>query len=60
MQDEKTESVKLSKSIVNKVRKSKKKTGIPIGKFFEQAAEEKLKKLKPWHHPSTSVKKYRL
>lgn len=47
MQDEKTESVKLSKSIVNKVRKSKKKTGIPIGKFFEQAAEEKLKKEKP-------------
>ncbi len=39
-----TESIKLNKEVVNKVRKSKKKTGVPIGKFFEQAAEEKLNK----------------
>lgn len=39
-----TESIKISTTTVIKVRKEKKKTGIPIGKFFEQAAEEKLKK----------------
>lgn len=38
-----TESIKLSIKVVGRVRKDKKKTGIPIGKFFEQAAEEKLK-----------------
>jgi hypothetical protein len=40
------ENVKLSTAIVDKVRKSKEKTGVPIGKFFEQAAEEKLKSSK--------------
>lgn len=39
------ENVKLEKSVVEKVRKSKKKTGVPISKFFEQAAEEKLKSI---------------
>ncbi len=37
------ENVKLSTEIVDKVRKSKLKTGVPIGTFFEQAATEKLK-----------------
>ena len=39
-----TESIKLKTEVVKKVRANKKKTGIPIGTFFEQAAEEKLKK----------------
>lgn len=42
----KTESVKIDVVIVEKVRKSKEKTGVPVGTFFEQAAEEKLKKVK--------------
>lgn len=36
------ESIKLKKEIVDKVRDNKKKTGTPIGFFFEQAALEKL------------------
>lgn len=39
----KTESVKIDSKIVAKVRGNKKKTGIPVGKFFELAATEKLK-----------------
>ena len=38
-----TRSVKISAEIVDKVEKNKKKTGVPIAVFFEQAAEEKLK-----------------
>lgn len=41
-----SESVKLNSEVVEKVRQSKKKTGISIGSFFELAAIEKLKKLK--------------
>jgi len=40
------ESVKLKKKIVDKVRNSKKKTGVPITTFFELAAEEKLLTIK--------------
>lgn len=40
--DEGFESVKIKVGIVNKVRLNKKKTGVPVGTFFEQAAEEKL------------------
>ena len=36
--------VRVDKKIVAKVRKLKDKTGVPIGKFFELAAEEKLKR----------------
>jgi hypothetical protein len=36
------ESVKIDADIVAKVREEKKKTGVPIGKFFEIAAAEKL------------------
>jgi hypothetical protein len=39
-------SVRIKKSIVEKVRENKEKTFIPIGVFFEMAAEEKLKKSK--------------
>jgi len=38
-----TESVKINTELVDKVRDLKKTTGIPVGKFFEQAAEEKIK-----------------
>lgn len=38
-----TENVKLDTSIVDKVRKNKLKTGVSITKFFEMAADEKLK-----------------
>lgn len=46
------ESVKIEKPIVDKVRKNKEKTGVPVSTFFEQAAEEKLKS-----HSSLKVKK---
>lgn len=36
--------VRVSKKVVAKVRKLKDKTGVSIGKFFEIAAEEKLKR----------------
>lgn len=42
-----TRSIKLKESIVLKVEKSKKKTGVPIGAFFEIAATEKLHKENP-------------
>lgn len=42
MAADKYESVKIKKSIVNKVRANKKKTGVNVCTFFEQAAEEKL------------------
>lgn len=35
--------VRISKKTVAKVKKQKDKTGVSIGKFFEIAAEEKLK-----------------
>lgn len=38
------ESVKLPKAYVNKVRKNKKDTGVPIAVFICQAIDEKLKK----------------
>ena len=41
----KFESVKIPADIVNKVRKNKKKTKIPVGAFFAMAAEEKLRRL---------------
>lgn len=41
-----TRSVKIKASIVDKVERDKNKTGVSIGKFFEIAAEEKLKKQK--------------
>lgn len=37
-------NVKLDKKIVDKVKDQKKKFGIPIGRFFEDAAMEKLQK----------------
>lgn len=40
------ESVKIKTETVNKVRDNKEITGIPVGVFFAQAAEEKLKKKK--------------
>lgn len=47
----KLENVSLDTEVVNKVRENKEKTGVPIGKFFEMAAEEKLT------NPSKSIKK---
>lgn len=41
------ESVKIKTAIVNKVKANKKKTGVPISIFFEQAAEKALEALKP-------------
>ena len=41
-----TESVKLDAVLVEKVRKNKEKTGIPINTFIEAAVEERLSKLK--------------
>lgn len=41
---EKLTSVKIDTIVVDKVRKNKKKTKIPVGAFFALAAEEKLKK----------------
>lgn len=37
-----TEPVRIDKEIVESVREQKRKTGIPVGKFFEKAAQEKL------------------
>lgn len=37
------ETIKIKRRIVEKVRDNKEKTGVPIGTFFELAAEEKLK-----------------
>jgi len=34
--------VRLSLRIVEKVKRSKKKTGVPVKTFFEKAAQEKL------------------
>lgn len=39
-----TESIKLQSKIVEKVRENKKKTGVPITTFIEQATTEKLNK----------------
>lgn len=39
---EETESVKISKKILNKIRGKKVKTGVSIRSFLEQAAIEKL------------------
>lgn len=39
-----TESVKISCTVVAKVKKLKEKTGVNIGKFFEIAALEKIKR----------------
>jgi hypothetical protein len=36
------ESVKIKRSIVDRVRSNKKATGVSISVFFEKAAEEKL------------------
>jgi hypothetical protein len=38
--------VRIDKKLVARVAKNRDKTGVPIGKFFELAAEEKLKKIK--------------
>lgn len=40
---EPTKMVRISERVVDKVAKRKAKTGVPVGKFFEQAALEKLK-----------------
>ena len=40
-----SESVKISKKVVDKVRNNKKKTGVSVGIFFAIAATEKLKSL---------------
>lgn len=40
------ESIKVKTETVDKVRKSKAVTGVPIGTFFDQAANEKLVNLK--------------
>ena len=39
-----TESVKISKEVVDMVRANKAVTGVSVGVFFEMAAKEKLKK----------------
>ena len=41
-----TGSVKMSLSVIKKVKANKKKTGVEIGKFFEIAALEKLEREK--------------
>lgn len=38
-----TESVKIDKALVDKVRELKKTTKLPIGSYIELAIEEKLK-----------------
>lgn len=38
------ESVKIKTEIVDKVRKNKVKTGVPVATFFEMAAEKELSK----------------
>ena len=38
------ESVKIKKPIVDRVRKNKIKTGVPVAIFFEKAAEKELNK----------------
>lgn len=43
---ESTEAVRIDKSVVELVRKDKETTGVPIGKFFELSAKEKLSKQK--------------
>ena len=43
-----TESVKIDTSVVAKVRKQKKKSGINVGKFFELAALEKIEREKKY------------
>jgi len=43
---EETESVKISKVLVEKVRKNKDKTDVPIRKFIEGAIKDKFKKQK--------------
>ena len=45
--EKKLENVSLKTEVVNKVRRNKEKTGVPIGIFFEQAALEKLGKGQP-------------
>ncbi len=37
-----TEPVRIDSDVVALVRDKKKETGIPVGKFFEKAAREKL------------------
>jgi len=46
MADSKDTFVRIRKNIVKKVANDKKKTRIPIGLFFEQAAIEKLERQK--------------
>lgn len=41
---ETTSLVRIDKKVVAKVERVKKLTGVPIGKFFELAAQEKLKR----------------
>lgn len=36
--------VRIDKKLVDKLSKNKDKTGVPIGKYLELAAEEKLKR----------------
>ena len=45
-QDDKYESVKISREVVNLVRENKKKNRIPISAFFETAALKELKTIK--------------
>lgn len=40
-----TVSIRVNKKIVDKVKKSKIKTGVAVGKFFEISAAEKLSSL---------------
>lgn len=44
LKNEPTRVVRISEKVVAKVEKKKDRTGVPIGKFFELAAEEKLKR----------------
>jgi len=39
-----TASVRVDRSILNKVREYHKKSFLPIGRFYDMAVEEKLKK----------------
>lgn len=39
-----TESIKIKKTLVSKLRTNKEKTGVSIQKYVEQAVEEKMKR----------------
>lgn len=40
-----TQSIRIKASVANKARLVKKETGLPLGRFIEDAIEEKINKL---------------